>query len=205
MPRSYYSLIIALMVTVTTLTVACGSRHNDTSTTTTVTRSTDKLPVTLGPPTVITAGSCHLIDGKADRRCTPGAINQFVLQDAATHYSHTICAPVVPGQVSWIRAQRPPTSYTNSIKALQIPEYGLGDRPPTPAQMAAVEEDHFFPLEAGGDPRNANNLWPEPYKSPLGAYAKDRDEDYEHRQICGPARWTVEQAFAYNRDKWSHD
>lgn len=185
----------------------CGStgHHVSPSPTTVMTTTTPRPPVTLGPPTVITIGSCHLIDGKADRRCTPGAINPLVLQDAATHYSHTICAPVVPGQVSWIHAQRPPLSYTNSIKALQIPEYGLGDRPPAQAQMAAVEEDHFFPLEAGGAPRDANNLWPEPWNGSVGAHAKDQDENYEHRQICGPARWTVEQAFAYNRDKWSHD
>jgi hypothetical protein len=27
---------------------------------------------------------------------------------------------------------------------------------------ADYEEDHFIPLELGGAPRNAKNLWPEP-------------------------------------------
>lgn len=162
-------------------------------------------PVTLAP-IVLTPGSCHEIDGKADRRCTPGAVNPLVIQDAATHYSHTICAPPPPpGQQSWIARQRPATSYTNALKAIQMPEYGLSMGKPTAAQMKSTEEDHFYPLEAGGAPQDPNNLWPQPWAGLHGARKKDTEEGEVHRHICSDPNFTVEDGLAQIRADWSHD
>jgi len=45
-------------------------------------------------------------------------------------------------------------------------------------QAANYEEDHFIPLEVGGNPEDPGNLWPEPWNlkigsSDYGAHTKD--------------------------------
>ena len=55
------------------------------------------------------------------------------------------------------------------------------------------EEDHFIPLELGGDPTNPRNLWPEPYNLNPGAREKDIAENYPRKQVCSGAV-TIKQA-----------
>jgi hypothetical protein len=43
------------------------------------------------------------------------------------------------------------------------------------------EEDHFFPLELGGAPRNPKNLWPEPH---MQSSKSDPLETKLKRQVC---------------------
>jgi hypothetical protein len=50
------------------------------------------------------------------------------------------------------------------------------------------EVDHLLPLEVGGS-NDIKNRWPQPTEKlgvPMGAHAKDRLENYLHRQVCWP-------------------
>jgi len=70
---------------------------------------------------------------------------------------------------------RPPTSITNSEKRLAQAAYGQNDGP------SAYELDHLVPLELGGTPNSAANLWPEPGSSPN---PKDKLEGALHDLLC---------------------
>ncbi|WP_042364299.1 hypothetical protein [Streptacidiphilus neutrinimicus] len=109
-----------------------------------------------------------------DPSCTPGATNPDVTQ--ATIGS-TICVS------GWTATIRPSTSYTNALKKQQIAEYGYSD-----TSMADYEEDHFIPLELGGDPRDPNNLWPEPRYATGGtsetSFSKDSVETRLKTAVC---------------------
>src|SRR5205085_606997 len=61
----------------------------------------------------------------------------------------TICAR------GWTKTVRPPTSYTSSLKLVQMRGYGFSGGP------ADYQEDHFISLELGGAPSDRKNLWPE--------------------------------------------
>jgi hypothetical protein len=56
--------------------------------------------------------------------------------------------------------------------------YGDGGSP------AAYELDHLVPLELGGAPLRATNLWPEPLSGPTGANVKDLIENELRRRVC---------------------
>jgi len=77
---------------------------------------------------------------------TPGALNPDV---TPATIRQTICAR------GWTRTVRPPTSYTSSLKLVQMREYGF------PGGPADYQEDHFISLELGGAPTDRKNLWPE--------------------------------------------
>jgi hypothetical protein len=114
--------------------------------------------------------NCQEKNGFPDENCTPGATNLKVNQD---NIKQTIC---VSGYTSTIR---PPESYTENLKIQQIKAYGYSD-----TKLSDYEEDHFIPLEIGGSPDSAANLWPEPYQNPFGSYEKDGVENYLHSQVC---------------------
>jgi hypothetical protein len=106
---------------------------------------------------------------------TPGATNPDVTQ---ANIQQTICAK------NWTATVRPPVSYTNNLKAEGITQYGYSD-----PKLTDYEEDHFIPLEIGGNPKDPKNLWPEPYGTKLdgktmGARQKDKVEDYLKKQVC---------------------
>ncbi|MDQ2723848.1 MAG: hypothetical protein M3Y19_11160, partial [Actinomycetota bacterium] len=98
------------------------------------------------------AGSCHARRGAngvlPDVACTPGAVDPHVTD--ATLES-TVCR-----RGGYTSTVRPPTSVTNSEKRLAQTAYGQSDGP------SAYEFDHLVPLELGGTPNSAANLWPEP-------------------------------------------
>jgi hypothetical protein len=102
--------------------------------------------------------------------CTPGATNPNVTQD---NIKETIC---VSGYTATIR---PPTSYTNKLKAQQLIDYGFPD-----ANMSSVEEDHLIPLSVGGNPTDPKNLWPEPWEGEYGARKKDVLERRIQKMVC---------------------
>jgi hypothetical protein len=109
-----------------------------------------------------------------DLSITPGVAASDVTQD---NIKTTIC-------VSGFTAppRRPPSGYTNKLKVKGFDEYGLSDR-----NMSDYEEDHLISLEIGGDPKDPNNLWPEPYNASIpdgGARFKDKVEKYLNGQIC---------------------
>jgi hypothetical protein len=97
---------------------------------------------------------------------TPGVLNPDVTQ-ATIRW--TIC------KKGWTRTIRPPVEYTNALKRKQLREYGLR------GALADYQEDHLISLELGGDPRDARNLWPEPYPR---ASKVDRIENDLNAQVC---------------------
>ena len=105
-----------------------------------------------------------------DPSCTPGALNPDVTQDTI---DSTICVS------GWTSTIRPPTSYTNKLKAEQIVEYGYSD-----TNLSDYEEDHFLPLELGGAPKDPNNLWPEPHAGSDNSYNKDSVENAVKKAVC---------------------
>lgn len=125
----------------------------------------------VAPTSSQTLVGCHAIAGKADRRCTPGALNPQVTQ---LNIASTIC------RSGWTATIRPPASYTTGLKRQQMPSYGLAGQP-----TSAVEEDHLVPLEVGGNPTDPRNLWPELWTGPAGAHAKDAEENSLRRAVCG--------------------
>ncbi len=109
-----------------------------------------------------------------DLTISPGVAASDVTQD---NIKTTIC---VAGFTKPPR--RPPTSYTDPLKVKGFDQYGLTDR-----KKGDYEEDHLISLELGGDPRDPNNLWPEPYNASIpdgGARYKDKVEKYLNLQVC---------------------
>ncbi len=117
------------------------------------------------------AGRCHARQAAngvlPDPACTPGAVDPHVTD--ATLES-TVCR-----RGGYTSTVRPPTSITNSEKRLAQTAYGQSDGP------SAYELDHLVPLELGGTPNSAANLWPEPGSSPN---AKDKLESALHDLLC---------------------
>jgi hypothetical protein len=109
-----------------------------------------------------------------DASRTPGAVNPDITQE---NIHDTICNP------RWsTRSIRPEASYTNRLKKEQIEEYSYSD-----SRMRDYEEDHFIPLELGGNPTDQKNLWPEPFETSIldgGAHSKDKVENYLHAEVC---------------------
>lgn len=108
--------------------------------------------------------SAHVV--RASWARTPGVLNPDVTQ--ATIRS-TICVP------GWTRTVRPPVSYTNHLKEVQLAQYGLH------GALSAFQEDHLVSLELGGNPTDARNLWPEPYPR---AADVDRIENQLNHEVC---------------------
>jgi hypothetical protein len=107
-----------------------------------------------------------------DPSCTPGVLNPDVTQDTI---DSTICVS------GWTSTVRPPASYTNALKVQQIAEYGYSD-----TSTADYEEDHFVPLELGGNPTDPGNLWPEPRYDAGGYTAANKDtvENALKKAVC---------------------
>jgi hypothetical protein len=81
----------------------------------------------------------------------------------------------------------------------QIGEYGYSDSRPRD-----YEEDHFIPLELGGNPTDPKNLWPEPFDTSIpdgGAHAKDKVENYLHAEVCSGSL-TLDQAQREISEDW---
>ncbi|WP_327065442.1 hypothetical protein [Kitasatospora sp. NBC_01302] len=136
-----------------------------------------------GPTVAAAAASCsQAYLPLPDPSCTPGAVNPDVTQDTI---DSTICVS------GWTATVRPPTSYTNRLKAQQIVAYGYAD-----TTMSDYEEDHFIPLELGGSPTSPLNLWPEPHATVDGgsSYGKDGVETKLKNAVCaGKAGLTAAQ------------
>ena len=143
---------------------------------------------------VSTAGAAHASACSTaylplpDSACTPGTYNPDVTQ--ATIGS-TICVS------GWTATVRPPTSYTNALKAKGITDYGYSD-----TSMADYEEDHFVPLELGGSPRDPGNLWPEPHYGSQTSYTKDGVETKLKNAVCS-GRITLAAARTAIRTNWT--
>jgi hypothetical protein len=139
-----------------------------------LTQSTPSSPSPSAAPTSLPPAVARA--GLPDPQLTPGATNPDVTQKSI---KATIC------RKNWARKVRPPAGFTNGLKQRQIGQYGYADTDPK-----HYEEDHLIPLELGGAPRSAKNLWPEPLSATLsdgasvGAAVKDRLEDDLNQKVC---------------------
>jgi hypothetical protein len=97
---------------------------------------------------------------------TPGSLNPDVTQETI---GQTICVR------GWTATVRPPTEYTNTLKAQQMPLYGES------GSLSDYQEDHLISLELGGNPTDPKNLWPEPYPR---AADVDRIENELNDKVC---------------------
>ncbi len=102
----------------------------------------------------------------ADPIRTPGVLNPDVTQ---ANIHSTICVR------GWTKTIRPPTSYTNELKAKQMREYGVG------GSLSDYQEDHLISLGLGGHPTDPRNLWPQPIEQALRV---DRVERNLHEAVC---------------------
>ena len=102
----------------------------------------------------------------ADLARTPGVVNPDVTQ---ANLAATVC------KHGWTRTIRPPTGYTNALKAKQMREYGVR------GSMSDYQEDHLISLELGGHPTDPRNLWPEPYPR---ASDMDTIENELNEKVC---------------------
>lgn len=116
----------------------------------------------------------------------PGTYNPDVTQSSI---GSTICVS------GWTANVRPPTSYTNTLKAQGIIDYGY-------ASMSDYEEDHLVPLELGGSPRDPANLWPEPHYGSKTSYTKDGVETKLKNAVCS-GRITLAAARTAIRTNWT--
>jgi hypothetical protein len=124
----------------------------------------------------VTTGSAHAAGCSQDYLplpdpdCQPGAFNPDVTQNTI---DSTICVS------GWTATVRPSSSYTTALKKKQIVEYGYTD-----TSTSDYEEDHFVPLELGGAPKSALNLWPEPEYGTRTAANKDTVENKLKKAVC---------------------
>jgi hypothetical protein len=102
----------------------------------------------------------------ADPTRTPGVLNPNVTQ---ANIRSTIC------RHGWTETIRPPTSYTNELKAKQMRQYG------ETGSLSDYQEDHLISLELGGSPTDPRNLWPEPYPR---ASDVDKIENELNAEVC---------------------
>lgn len=136
-------------------------------------------------PTGLASGLCRVVDGRADVRCTPGALNRDVTQD--TIHS-TICAP------GWTDTVQPPGSYLTALKLRQMRDFGETGSP------LSYKEDHLIPLSIGGAPSDSNNLFPQPTAKTT---EKEELEEHLHQAVCA-GQLTLMAAQARMRHDWTH-
>lgn len=126
------------------------------------------IAVGAGPAYAATCSQAYL--PLPDPSCQPGSYNPAVTQSTI---DTTICVS------GWTATVRPPSSYTTALKIQQIAEYGYTD-----TSTADYEEDHLVPLELGGAPKAATNLWPEPRYGTKTAANKDTVENKIKKAVC---------------------
>jgi hypothetical protein len=161
--RNRKSIFPFLLAIVALLAVAWFIRFHQSSSSTKSPDSEESAAARVGPADIY-----------PDPVRTPGAINPEITQE---NIRETICDP------RWsTKSIRPEESYTHRLKIEQIAEYGYSD-----SRLKDYEEDHFIPLELGGNPTDPKNLWPEPFETSIpegGAHAKDKVENYLHAEVC---------------------
>jgi hypothetical protein len=116
-------------------------------------------------------GTCHwhtAASGETlpDPNCTPGATNPKVTPDTL---GETVC------RTGYTKSIRPPASILGAEKRSNAASYSYT------GSLSDTEYDHLIPLELGGDPNDARNLWVEPDKSPN---RKDGIESKLHQRLC---------------------
>jgi hypothetical protein len=157
-------------------------------TTLVITASCMVVGISIGTDTAQASTCSHAYLPLPDSNCTPGSYNSNVTQ---SNIHSTICVS------GWTDTVRPPTTYTNPLKAQGIIDYGYSD-----TNMSDYEEDHLVPLELGGAPRDPGNLWPEPHYGTKTAYTKDGTETKLKNAVCA-GTITLSAARSAIKNNWT--
>lgn len=140
----------------------------------------------IGSPSV-TADPCT-INGQIF--CTLNAdVTQATIND-------TICHP------GWTTSIRPPTSYTNPLKAQDLSLFAYLHPNDPNWTMGNTEMDHRVPLELGGHPTDPSNLSPEDHP---GSFTKDAAENKARTDVCNHRLTLIEAQTIFIRtylDPW---
>ena len=108
------------------------------------------------------------------KKQTPGAVNISVTQQ---NINQNIC------KSGWTDTVRPPSSYTNKLKAIQLATTYSSFAKVYGSDLSLYEEDHLISLQLGGDPVDPKNLFPQPYAG-NNARKKDVVETKLKRLVC---------------------
>jgi hypothetical protein len=122
-----------------------------------------------------------------DRDLKPGAANSAIAEQDYRARCHT---------KGWTKQYRPQASFTNSLKHLQMKEYGYAGRDPRD-----YEEDHLIPLCLAGAPQDPANLWPQ---HRFGEWSADRKDQLEAKlcRLACDGRVPLRQAQSEIADDW---
>ena len=168
--------------------LACGPPQTAATSSKASTPSPAAVPV--GPmPT-----DCH--SGKAggvtmpDMGCTPGATDPLI---TPANVLTTIC------RTGYAASVQLSASSAASLKRQLMVAYHLTG----PADD--YELDHLVPLEVGGAPFAATNLWPQPNTHPATSVAnvKDPVEDYVHHAVCTGAMTLTQGQEVFLTGQWA--
>jgi hypothetical protein len=107
----------------------------------------------------------------------PGALDARVTQ---ANIGATIC------RADWLAGASPTAAFLEDIKRKQLQAEGHAGTP------ADYDEDHLIPVGLGGDPKDPQNLWPQPWESKgarlapagAGAESKNKVEQKFHDEVC---------------------
>ena len=115
----------------------------------------------------------------------PGVVDTSITQ---SNIATTICVP------NYTATVRPPVSWTNRLKVSLMAQFHLT------GAMNGYELDHRVPIEVGGAPRDARNLWMQPWPE---ARLKDRLETFKHRQVCAGKVTLRQSQEVFLKDFWA--
>ena len=115
----------------------------------------------------------------------PGVTDPAVTQ---ANIATTICVP------NYTSTVRPPVSWTNKLKVSLMVQFHMT------GALNDYELDHRVPIEVGGAPRDARNLWMQPWPE---ARLKDRLETFKHRQVCAGKVTLRQSQEVFLKDFWA--
>jgi hypothetical protein len=108
--------------------------------------------------------------GLPDAARTPGSVDPAVTQD---NIQSTVCVR------GYTQTVRPDKKYTNRLKREQLRQYKYADTDPRNYEL-----DHLIPLSIGGDPKDPDNLWPQPRSGAWSAEQKNELEWIVYKMVC---------------------
>ena len=94
-----------------------------------------------------------------------------------------------------MKSQQPPARFiaTAMFAQLQSVTYSIKD-------PARYELDHRIPIEVGGHPRDAANIWAQPLNTEWNALVKNKLDTYIAREVCDGRMKLADARAVFQRD-----